>query len=84
MEQEEEGMAVTVDGQGLELHKSQHPPKTPTKALNSPLSPRRVKTWKTACAESWASGTRLQMPAAGWAAGFGGYASGQRAEPETR
>ena len=77
-------MAVTVDWQGLELHKSQHPTKTPTKALNSPLFPRRVKTWKAACAESWASGTRLQTLAAGWAAGLGGYASGQRAEPETR
>lgn len=28
-------MAVTVHGQGLELHKSPRPTKTPTKALNS-------------------------------------------------
>lgn len=77
-------MTVTVDGHGLELHKSQHPKKTPTKALNSSLFPRRVKTWKAACAQSWASGTCLQAPAAGSAAGLGGHASGQRAEPKTR
>ena len=56
---------MTVDEEELELHKSQNLTKTATKALNSPLVPRRVKGWKAACSESCTSGTCLQAPAGG-------------------
>ncbi|XP_024600855.1 uncharacterized protein LOC112399746 [Neophocaena asiaeorientalis asiaeorientalis] len=75
-------MAVTVDGKGLDLHKSQNLTKTPTKDLNSPLLPRRVKGWKVASTEFCASRTCLQAPAGVSAAGLGGHAPGQRPEAE--
>lgn len=73
---------MTVDGKGLELHKSQNLTKTPTKDLNSPLLPRRVKGCKVASTEFCASGTCLQAPAGVSAAGLGGHAPGQRPEAE--
>lgn len=73
---------MTVDGKGLELHKSQNLTKTPTKDLNSPLLPRRVKGWKVASTEFCASRTCLQAPAGVSAAGLGGHAPGQRPEAE--